>query len=296
MLRRVSLNPDHLLTFTRVAALGSLSAAATELNLTQPAVSAQMKLLTQAVGEPLLIRHRHGVTLTPAGAGLLPHARTLTRSLHAAQDYLNELRGLDSGTLNVAASSTIAAAILPGVLAAFHAAHPRVTIQVRQGNTREVLAALQAAQAEVALIEGPPGAPGPDWTVTPFGEDELILVAPPGTPAGTPPDLIRLPLIWRERGSGTREVAEAALARAGLNPPTLLELPGTEAVKEAVIQGLGAAFLPELRVRRELRAGLLVRLPLTLPGLRRPLTRVTPHPEGQSRAARAFLTLLEQRP
>lgn len=290
----VALNPEHLLTFVHVARHGSLSAAAETLNLTQPAVSSQMKLLTHAVGGPLFTRHRTGVTLTQAGEGLLPHALAVARALDGAQGYVRDLRGLASGTLSVAASSTIAAAVVPGVLALFHARYPAISIHVRQGNTHEVMSALHDGQVELALIEGPPGVLGPDLQAQVFAEDELVLVTAPDHPlARAGSDLTALPLVWRERGSGTREVAELALTRAGLHTTTLLELPGTEAVKEAVIGGLGMAFLPELRVRREVTAGVLMQVPLNLPGLRRPLVQVTPPPEQQSRAAQAFLHLLQ---
>ncbi|GAA5512454.1 HTH-type transcriptional activator CmpR [Deinococcus carri] len=291
----MNVQPDALLSFAAVARLGSLTAAAQERNRSQPALSAQLKHLTTAVGEPLLVRHRLGVTLTPAGEGLLPHALALVRALEGAQGYVRDLRGLSSGTLSVAASSTIAASLLPGVLAAFHVQYPAVTIRVRQGNTREVLDALQGGQVELALIEGPPGPLGPEWRAKAFGQDELVLVTAPEHPPLVSHDLAMLPLVWREHGSGTREVAEQALAAAGVQTRTLLELPGTEAVKEAVMGGLGAAFLPELRVRREVQAGLLTRVPLTLPGLRRPLMQVTPAPEQLSRAARTFLHELEDR-
>ncbi|MDP9457028.1 MAG: LysR family transcriptional regulator [Actinomycetota bacterium] len=78
------LNPDHLVTFARVAEVGSLSRAAASLNLTQPAVSNQMNGLARAAGEPLFKRHRLGVTLTPAGRELLPHARAVVRALEGA--------------------------------------------------------------------------------------------------------------------------------------------------------------------------------------------------------------------
>ncbi|KQR01036.1 LysR substrate-binding domain-containing protein [Deinococcus sp. Leaf326] len=293
----MSLNPEHLLTFARVARLGSLSAAAEELHLTQPAVSSQIKLLTQAVGEPVLTRHRMGVRLTGAGEGLLVHAQALTRVMEGARTYTRERRGLETGTLRLAASSTVAASLLPGMLAAYHEQSPGVAFEIRQGNTQEVLGALQAGQVEVALIEGPPGHLAAGWQVAVFRYDELVLVAAPGHPLARESELgtaVPLPLIWREHGSGTREVAEQALAGAGLLTSSLLELPGTEAVKEAVIQGLGLALLPELRVRRELQHGVLVRVPLALPGLRRPLSRVSAEAEQLSHAARSFLRTLEQ--
>ncbi|MBB5377308.1 DNA-binding transcriptional LysR family regulator [Deinococcus metalli] len=285
----MALNPEHLLTFARVARLGSLSAAAGELNLTQPAVSSQLKLLAHAVGEPLFTRHRSGVTLTDAGSALLPHAQALSRVLDGARTVIQERRGLEAGLLRLAASSTIAAGLLPGLLATYHGRHPAVAFHIRQGNTQEVLAALQAGAVEIALIEGPGGPVLPEWQRQVFAHDELVLV---GAPGFTPDPSAPLPLIWRERGSGTREVAEQALAAAALVTSSRLELPGTDAVKEAVIQGLGAAILPELRVRRDLEFGVLTRLPLDLPGLRRPLTRVSLETEQLSHAARAFLGVL----
>ena len=290
------LNPEHLLTFVRVARLGSLSAAAAELNLTQPAVSTQIKLLTQAVGEPIFHRHRTGVRLTEAGEGLLVHAQALTLTLARAQTYIRERRDLERGTLRLAASSTIAASLLPELLAAYHERHPSVVFKIRQGNTQEVLGALQTGQVEVTLIEGPPGHLEGDWQVEIFGHDELALVAAPDHPLLSVTGLgerLPLPLIWREHGSGTREVAEQALAGTTVLTTNRLELPGTEAVKEAVIQGLGMALLPELRVRRELRSGVLVRLPFALPGLRRPLRRISAEIEQLSYTAQRFINLLE---
>ncbi|MGI8748748.1 MAG: LysR substrate-binding domain-containing protein, partial [Deinococcus sp.] len=159
------------------------------------------------------------------------------------------------------------------------------------------LDAVGRSEVEVALIEGAPDELEPGLKGQVFQRDELLLVAAPSHPlaqARGPLKLDGLPLVWRERGSGTREVAERALQAAGIQTPVLLELPGTEAVKEALISGLGAAFLSELRVRRELDAGLLVRLDARLPGLRRELRCVAP-PENQlSRAARAFVALLTE--
>ncbi|GGO26263.1 LysR family transcriptional regulator [Deinococcus humi] len=293
----MALNPEHLLTFVRVARHGNLSAAAVELNLTQPAVSNQIKLLTQAVGEPLLTRHRYGVRLTPTGQGLLPHAVAAERALIGATRYAADLRGLETGTLNIAASSTIAAALLPEVLAQYHARFPGVTLRVQQGNTQEVLAALMGGACELALIEGAAGALPADLTRRTFARDTLRLVVAPQHPlaqhqALTSAHLSGLGLVWRELGSGTREVAWAALERAGIVTQDVLTLTGSEAVKEAVISGLGAAFLSELIVRRELASGVLVGPRVHLPGLSRNLEVVSASPELLSSAVQVFVTLL----
>ncbi len=295
----MAINPDHLLTFVRVARLGNLSAAAEELNLTQPAVSNQIKLLTQAVGEPLLVRHRYGVRLTSAGEGLLPYAVAASRALEGARQYAADLHGLDLGTLTIAASSTIAATILPSVLALYHARFPNVSLHVQQGNTQEVMNLLLAQKCELVLIEGPVSALPIDLNEQVFRRDTLRLVMSPGHPLAvrtslSPDDLTGLGVVWREPGSGTREVAKLALERAGVQTREVLTLTGTEAVKEAVMTGLGVAFLSELSVRRDMEAGRLVSPVLTLSGLKRDLRIVSAKPELLSRAAQMVLALLHQ--
>ena len=295
----MALNPDHLLSFVHVARLGNLSAAARELNLTQPAVSSQIKLLTQAVGEPLLTRHRYGVRLTPAGEGLLPYAVATSRALAGARQYAAELRGLELGTLNIAASSTIAATILPGVLAVYHARFSRIGLQVQQGNTQEVMELLLAQHCELALIEGPVSELPPDLRQQVFRRDRLRLVMSPQHSLAARrslslDDLQGLGVVWREPGSGTREVAKLALERAGVDTREVLTLTGTEAVKEAVLTGLGAAFLSELSVRRDVESGRLICPALDLPGLERDLSIVSAQPELLSRATQMVLALLHE--
>ncbi|GGR15786.1 LysR family transcriptional regulator [Deinococcus ruber] len=293
----MAINPDHLLTFIRVARLGNLSTAAGELHLTQPAVSNQIKLLTQAVGEPLLTRHRYGVRLTPAGEGLLPYAVATSRALEGARQYAADLHGLNLGTLNIAASSTIAATILPGVLATYHDRFPNVTLHVQQGNTQDVMNLLLAQKCELALIEGPVSGLPLDLKQQVFRRDTLRLVVAPGHPFAvrtslSPDDLINLGVVWREPGSGTREVAKAVLEQAGIQTREVLTLTGTEAVKEAVMTGLGVSFLSELSIRRDVEAGRLVCPALDMPGLERDLSIVSADEDLLSRAVRVFLTSL----
>ncbi|WP_034335762.1 LysR substrate-binding domain-containing protein [Deinococcus misasensis] len=294
----MNLNPEHLLTFLKVAELGSLSLAAEQLHLTQPAVSNQIKLLTGRVGEPLFARHRYGVRLTPAGEQLLPHARQVRRALEGTTRALQEWHGLQFGSLRLSASLTIAASILPRVLSVYHQQHPQVQLQVQQGNTREVLQLLLDARCEMALLEGHLPTLPADLEVETFRQDRLVLVIGQMHPLTNRsrlavPELHHLPVIWRERGSGTREVAEGALQQARVTVQTVLELAGTEAVKEAVMQGLGAAFLSELTVQREVRSGELVQLEVDLPGLVRDLRVVRPPLEVLSRAGKAFLEHLK---
>ena len=266
------------------------------MNLTQPAVSNQMRRLSVAVGEPLFVRRRSGMRLTPAGLALLPHAQAVVRAHEGAQALASGLRGLEAGSVRVAASTTIASYLLPGVLARYRRAHAGLGVEQFVGNTAEVLERLGVGGADVALVEGPVGRlpVGIEQEVILY--DEVCLITPPDHPlAGDrrePEELDGLPVVWREAGSGTREVAESALE--GVRLHGVLELVGSEAVKEAVVEGLGASFLSRLVVEREVRAGFLAATSINTLGLKRPLSLLRPPEELLSRAACAFLGTLEK--
>lgn len=291
----MTLSPDQLITFARVAEEGSLSRAAKTLRLTQPAVSNQMSRLSSAVGEPLFTRHRHGVSLTEAGAELLPHARAVVRAMEGATGLVAGLRGLETGAVSVASSTTIASYLLPAILASYKREHPGIRANVFVGNTKEAVERLEAGGAEVALVEGLVDRMPPGIERHPIRLDEIVLVTLPQHPlAGRdlePHELDGLKVVWRERGSGTREVAELALE--GVRLENVLELVGSEAVKEAVAEGLGAAFLSRLVVEREARTGIFAATTVNAPGMTRSLTLLRPSSELLSRACRAFLKVLE---
>lgn len=287
----------HLLTFSRVADEGSLSRAATALNLTQPAVSNQMGRLAAMVGEPLFTRHRLGVRLTSAGFGLLPHARAVVRALEGAQVFTDDLRGLEVGTARIAASTTIASYLLPAVLARYRREHPGLEVEQFVGNTGDVVEHLVAGGADAALVEGPvePLPPGIEREV--FRRDEIVLVTLPDHPLALaggrrdPAELEGLEVVRREEGSGTRAVAERALG--GVRLRAVLDLVGSEAVKEAVAEGLGVALLSRLVVEREARAGFLAATGVNEPLLSRPLSLLRPPIDLLPRATRAFIQTLE---
>lgn len=290
----MKVNCEHLLTFAEVAQAGSLSRAAKALNVTQPAISVQMAQLARAVGEPLFTRHRYGVVLTPAGRGLLPHAQAVSRALSGAESYVSSLQGLEVGQVRVAASTTIASYLLPGVVARFRKLHPGLRSVLFVGNTGEVVEQLESGKADLALVEGPVEHLPPGIERQVIWHDELVLVTMPDHPlAGSPrepAELSGLEVIWREQGSGTRAVAEQALADVEL--VSALELVGTDAVKQAVYEGIGVAFLSRLTVQREVAAGFLAATRVRAPGLVRPLTLLRPKLDLLARAGQVFFELL----
>src|SRR4051812_37474154 len=143
MKKQVRVTPNQLIALASVASSGSLTAASGELGRTQPAVSAQLKQLSQTVGMPLLVRHRHGVRLAPAAEILLPYAQACVRAIDGAQQTAERLLGLDVGKLRVLASTSVAVYMLPPVLAAFHASYPGIELQMSQLNAQDAIGALE---------------------------------------------------------------------------------------------------------------------------------------------------------
>ncbi len=291
------LDPDHLIAFVRVAEAGSVSGAALVLHRSQPAVSAQMRALVGAVGEPLYLRHRHGVRLTPAGEALLPYARALVNAWEGARRLSEELGDMDRGSVRIAASMTVAVYLLPAHLAGFRRARPGVRLELLTRNSADALALLLAGGADLAIVEGPVPRLPAELRAVLFGYDELVLVVPPehalaSGRATSLLDLGGLEVVRRERGSGTREVVDRALLASGVELRTILEATGLEAVKEAVLAGIGAGFLSRLAVEREIQAGLLRVVPLPAAALVRPLTLLRRPDALCSRSARALLAHL----
>ncbi len=287
---------DHLITFALVAKTQNLSSAAQELYKSQPAISAQLKRLQEAVGEPLYIRHRYGIKLTTAGQALLPYAQTLMRTLEGARQYSQELKEGQTGHLSIAASTTIAMYYLPKQLKRFQSLKPAIDLRLIACNTQEALHLLKEGSADLALIEGPDTTSGLE--LRQIAEDEIMLAVSPEHPlcqkeSLSLADLEGLEVVRREPGSGTRAVVDAVLKPANINPKTVLEAKGVDAVKEAVLQGFGAAFLSKLALEREVKMGLIKALRIA-EGLKRPLSMVHQRLELCSQATRSFITFIQE--
>lgn len=287
------MNAELLLTFAVVAEAGNISRAAEQLHLSQSAVSGQLRLLQENVGEPLYQRHSRGILLTAAGHGLLVHARRLRRELDEASAYRDRLRGLETGSLRIGASSTIASFLLPHLLAGFVARYPGVKVSVSTGNTGEVLRRL--AECDIGFVEGPVKVGGPERIeAKPWRDDEIVLMVRSDHPlarAKRGASLVRIaayPMVAREAGSGAREIIEAALKRAQLAPVIALEVAGVEAVKEAVRAGLGVGYASALALQHADPGLTAVRIDPPK-GLRRVLTVLLPPAEMRSRAAQMFM-------
>jgi len=284
----------QLETFARVARLQNYTRVAEELHLTQPGVGQQVRALERHFGVRLVDIVRRRPVLTEAGWFLAARAGDVLGTMASLEREMGEFAAASSGELHVGATLTIGTYVLPGFLARFAGTNPGVRVHVEIANTAAMARRIRGGDLSLALVEGP--LTDESLTIEPFQSDMLILVVPPAHPlAGrrlVARDLAELPFVWRERGSGTRAIAEAALERAGIAPPVALELPSGEGVARAVEAGLGLTILSRLVVERALAEGRLATAEVTDLDLSRTLRLVTVRNRTLSPGARAFRALL----
>ena len=296
----MSLNLHLLRLFAAVARHQSFSRAAEALHLSQPAVSKGVRDFEAQVGSRLLERGAGGVTVTEAGGLLLRHAATLFAAERAAEEELAALRGLQRGTLSIGASTTVATYLLPPILGTFHKRHPEIELRLTSANTRAIADLLIARELDIALIEGPVDAPGIE--ILPWREEEMILIAAPdhrlarvGRPIPTDAVADEI-VIVREPGSGTRDVALAALEAHHIVPRQILEVGSTEAIKQIVAGGLGVAIVSAAAAVDQIALGKLVVLRAEGFAVRRMLTRLRLPARQPSAPAAAFDLMLDRSP
>ncbi len=295
-------NRNHLALFRAVADAGGFSRAAGVVHVSQPAISMQVAELEEALGTPLFDRLPRGVRLTEAGATLLGYAQRIAALEAEAERAMRELRGLERGRLALGASKSIGGYLLPEVLGEFRRQHPGVELLLAIANTKTIQTRLLDGTLDLGLTEGMPPA-DENFCVRVFREDELVIIAPAGHPLAKPASAGRRPrpvsvqrlcdepFILREPGSGTREVLLRALAGAELRE-VALSLSDTEAIKRAVMAGLGLAAVSRLCIGLELAAGLLVELPTKGLNLQRSLYEVTLRGRRATPSTQAFARLL----
>jgi DNA-binding transcriptional LysR family regulator len=268
------MNLNHLAVFHAVAQTGSMTRGAERLDVSQPAVSKQVRELERALGVHLFDRIGRRVHLSQAGELLADYARRLFALAHEAEGAMADVRAVGRGRLVIGASTTVGTYLLPGVVAAFWRRHPGVELLVEIGNTEQVHRRLAGHELDLGLTEGLIEEEELDAEV--FHQDELVMIAAPGHRlAGQP----RVPLsavreepfILREPGSGTRAVEERALARLKLPARVVMALSSTEAIKRVVAEGVGLAIVSRLSVRAECAAGTLAVLPVAGPRIERAL-------------------------
>jgi DNA-binding transcriptional LysR family regulator len=258
----ITLRQLHI--FEAVARHGSISRAAGEMHLTQPAVSMQMKQLEEQIGLPLVEQLGRRICLTEAGQILRTHARDMTAHMVQLNASMEQFRGLERGLLRLAVVST-ANYFLPALIAAFNTRHPGVRISLQVGNRDFVLSALADSSTDLAITGQPPDSI--DVVAHKFKDNPLVVIASPRHVLARQGhvSMARLAeeiLVMREPGSGTRAAAERHFAALGLAMRAGCEFGTNEAIKQAVRAGLGAAVVSAQTIELELQTGCLAVLPV----------------------------------
>ena len=291
-----ALDPSRLRLLVEVDRRGSISAAAEVCRISQPSATKQLKTLEAAVGEKLVERNGRASRLTEAGQVVVAHATRVLDTLQGLEEELSALRGAETGTLTLAASTTSGAYVLPAILQCFADRHPGVDVDIAIGSSAWV--AERVAKREFSLgiageIELPDGV-----RAEPFLDDELVGIAAPGRiklRRGKAPveELARWTLLVREPGSSTRAVAERYLARVGYRPVNRWELDSNEAIKRSVQAGLGIGFVSRLVAADETDRGELVSFRIEgAEPMRRSIYLLLPDDRDSTPSERAFIATL----
>jgi len=293
--------PDkRLQAFYAVAKHRSFTKAAEALCMTQPAVTFQIRQLEEHFDTRLFDRASGRIALTPAGAVALEYAERILGLYGELDTKVKELTGRETGPLTIGASTTIAEFLLPRIVGEFKSRHPGIVPQLVVANSEAVQARVAERSLDLGFIEGDSHLRTLVTEVC--GEDELQVVCAPSHPlarhAAVPvAALTECAYVSRELGSGTREVIDHYLQKAGLSLDSLdsiMEATSPEALKGLVATGLGFTIMSRATVEKEVRLGDLVRIPLA-PPLMRHLSVVYPRERIQSKVVNEFVRFVKER-
>jgi DNA-binding transcriptional LysR family regulator len=252
----------QLKVFESVARHLSFSRAAEELHLTQPAVSTQVKTLESHVGLVLFEQLGKRIYLTPGGAELLYHSRVIIEQFREAEESLTQFRGITGGRLNVAVISA-GDYFFPRLMVEFARRHPGVSLNLTVHNRAELLEQLQHNQTDLAVMVRPPAERDAEHAA--FAPHPYVIVAPPSHPlAGRRnipvQEVVREPFVVREHGSDTWNSMEDGFGEHLADLNIAMQIRSTETIKQAVIAGMGIAFLSAHTISLELQARSLAML------------------------------------
>ena len=235
----------QLVLLEAVARNSSFTRASEELHLTQPAVSTQIKQLEEEVGMPLFEHLGKKNFLTAAGREMYEFSRTIAQQFTDIRTVLAEIKGVQRGNLDIAVTST-AKYFAPYLLAAFCKKHVGITVNLNVTNRETILEELTNNVPDMAIMGSPPK--GMPLVANSFMSNPLVVIAPPDHPLvgrGQIPlhKLLEETFIVRERGSGTRTAIEHFLEQRGQTMNTTMEMSRNEAIKHAVMAGLGLGIV-----------------------------------------------------
>jgi DNA-binding transcriptional LysR family regulator len=268
----MAITVTQLTAFLAVVRGGSITAAAEELVVTQPSVSAAVAALGRELGCELFERAGRSIRLTEAGAAFAPYAADLVGLLEQGRQAAREVAGVSARRLRIAAVTTAAESFVPTMMRAFSEQHPEIELTLDVGNRQEVLERVLEHSADVAISGRPPA--DERLLAEALMDNEIVCITAPDDPLANAGPVAAAALgerawLLREQGSGTRALNLEFLAARGVEPATLT-LGSNGAIKQAARAGLGVSLISRAAAEVELAAGRLVELRLVDPPPSRP--------------------------
>jgi DNA-binding transcriptional LysR family regulator len=259
------LNFNQLRVFCQTARYLSCTKAAEKLYITQPAVTAQVKLLEDSCNLKLFKKKGRRIFLTDEGKTLYDYAAKVFEYEKEIESVIEEMKELKRGALRLGTTKAYARYFMPFLITSFRDAYPHVKINLDEGSSLDMIRSLIDLKNEVALISKTED--NAHIHFIPFSHEELVLITAPDhrlaqRKSVLARDLKEEPIIMKERGSGTRKVVNELYAKKGLTPNILMETSNTEFIKQVVERGDGVSFVVREAVAAELQEGKLASVPI----------------------------------
>ena len=291
----MNINLRQLRAFVSIGRLGSFTKAADALHATQPALSAQIRELEDALGVKLFDRSTRSVTLTQAGHDLMPVVDNVLGDLGSVVARARDVARRNTGRVTIAALPSLAATLMPAAVAQMRVRHPGITVVIKDALAERIIGLIRADEVDLALTSAPPTDPQLQFTA--LLTDRMVAVLPPGHPLARAKtvklvDLLASPLVLMDRDSSVRRIVDAACASIGRMAEPAYEAAYMSTAIGLVRAGLGATLLPSSAA--ELRgAGDVVLRDLDAPRVERGLGILKQRRRAYSPAAEAFVAVLE---
>ncbi|MGZ5787236.1 MAG: LysR substrate-binding domain-containing protein [Ramlibacter sp.] len=286
--------------FVRVAELGSFTRAAIALDVAQPALSRQVRLLEVELRQNLLIRNGRGAAPTEAGKLLLEHGRGILHQVERAREELGRVRGGLAGRVAIGLPPSVAKAMAVPLIREFRRHMPDATLSISEGLSVSMHESLASGRLDIALLYNATPAPGIE--LTPLLEEPLFLVQRQSGKAATTArprsiplrDVADVPLVIPSRPNAIRMLVESEMAKLGCRPNVALEIDGIGAILDLVEDGAGSAILSSNAVKTAVRPTAFALRPIGSPPLRSKLSMAMSSQRPATLTQKAALALIEQ--
>jgi LysR family transcriptional regulator, nitrogen assimilation regulatory protein len=284
--------------FVRVAELGSFTRAAIALDVAQPALSRQVRLLEVELRQNLLTRNGRGAAPTEAGKLLLEHGRGILHQVERAREELGRVRGALAGRVAIGLPPSVAKVMAVPLIREFRQRMPEATLSISEGLSVGMHESLASGRLDIALLYN--ASPSPDIELTPLLEEPLFLVQRQSGKTSTKPrpvrlrDIANLPLVIPSRPNAIRMLVESEMANLGCRPQVALEIDGVAAILDLVEDGAGSAILSRNAVATSARPQAFAMRAISGPGLRSKLAMAMSSQRPATLTQKAMLQLIGQ--